>query len=529
LAQALQRVWALDDTEVEDIMSNIGTISHFRGLAPLLLAGLLAACDSTGGSEAIRHTGAMYEQGGAAPPYAMEADEDSLAAGEKFENYGTNPFVETSEEATSTFSVDVDTASYSIMRRDLNNDTLPQADSVRVEEFVNYFRFSYAVPTDDVPFAIHLEGAPSFFGQEYQLLRVALKGFEIPEKERKPANLVFLIDVSGSMNTSSKLGLVKFTMKKLVDQLRRNDTLGIVIYAGSDAVLLEPTPVLDKSMILDAIDGLSAGGSTAGAAGIKTAYELAESAKMSDGVNRVVLCTDGDFNVGLTGDSLIAKIEEYREKGINLTIFGYGMGNYNDQDMEKLADKGNGNYAYIDSPNEALHVIGDKLVSTLQVIAKDVKIQVDFNVGVVAKYRLIGYENRVLDNEDFTDDTVDAGDIGSGHNVTAFYELEMQTGAEGGEVARVKVRYKEPEGSESTEVSQTLDFADFAGQFDGATGDFRFAVAVAEFAEILRESEFSTDARFDDVHAIASGALGNEDPEKLEFLELVLKAQELWP
>ena len=513
-------------------MSYIRPITRMTGLAPILLTVLLVACDSSGdyksANEMGGRTAGYYDQGGGAPAYGTAEDSDEYQAGEQYEDYGTNPFVDTAEEATSTFSVDVDTASYSIMRRDLNNDTLPKPDSVRVEEFVNYFRFNYAVPDNDVPFAIHLEGAPSFFGEDYQLLRVALKGFEIPEKQRKPANLVFLIDVSGSMNTASKLGLVKFTLKKLVDQLRRNDTLGIVVYAGSDAVLLEPTPVLDKSMILDAIDSLTAGGSTAGAAGIKTAYELAESALMDDGVNRVVLCTDGDFNVGLTGDSLIAKIEEYREKGINLSIFGYGMGNYNDQDMEKLADKGNGNYAYIDSPNEALHVIGDKLVSTLQVIAKDVKIQIDFNAAMVAKYRLVGYENRVLDNEDFTDDTVDAGDIGSGHNVTAFYELEMQPGAQSGEVALVKVRYKKPEGSESTEVSQALSFEGFAGEFADGSADLRFAAAVAEFAEILRESEFSIDARFDDVHAIASGALGNEDPQKLEFLELVLKAQELW-
>ena len=460
---------------------------------------------------------------------AGEADEDGYQAGESYEDYGTNPFVETSEEPTSTFSVDVDTASYTIMRRDLNNGTLPQPDSVRVEEFVNYFRFNYPVPAEGgAPFTINLEAAPSYFGDGYSLLRVALKGYEVPEKFMKPANLVFLVDVSGSMSSSNKLSLVKFTLKKLVDQLRRNDTLGIVVYAGADAVLLEPTPVLDKSMILEAIDGLSAGGSTAGAAGLVTAYELAESAMIEDGINRVVLCTDGDFNVGLTGEPLIELIESYRDKDITLSVFGYGMGNYNDQDMEKLADHGNGNYAYIDSQNEALHVIGDKLVSTLQVIAKDVKIQVDFSPETVKSYRLIGYENRLLDNEDFENDKIDAGDIGSGHNVTAFYELDLLPGSGIGKVAEVKVRYKEPDGDESAEISENLQLEDSAGDFLEASADFRFAAAVAEFAEILRDSEFSDGAMFDAVHELAEASLGNEDPEKLEFLELVLKAEELW-
>ena len=462
----------------------------------------------------------------------MDEDEalEPESGGDKYEDYGTNPFVETSKEPTSTFSIDVDTASYSIMRRDLTQGKLPDEDAVRVEEFVNYFRFDYEVPEEGTaPFSINLEAAPSHFGESYTLFRVALKGYEVPEELREPANLVFLIDVSGSMSSPKKLDLVKFTLKKLVDQLRRNDTLGIVVYAGSDAVLLEPTLVHDKSMILDAIDALSAGGSTAGAAGITTAYALAEGAMMEDGINRVVLCTDGDFNVGLTGDPLVELIEEYREKGVTLSVFGYGSGNYNDQYMEKLADHGNGNYAYIDSKNEALHVIGDKLVSTLQVIAKDVKIQIDYNPETVKAYRLIGYENRVLDNQDFTDDKVDAGDLGSGHNVTAFYELEMHPGASAGELALVKLRYKEPDGDESTETSESFLMNQVLATFMSATDDFRFAAAVAEFAEILRKSEFSDGAQFGTVHEVASGGLGNEEPAKFEFLELVLKAQELWP
>jgi Ca-activated chloride channel family protein len=316
----------------------------------------------------------------------------------------------------------------------------------------------------------------------------------------------------------------------LVDKLSPTDTLGIVAYAGTERVVLQPTAVENKSEILDALDGLTHGGSTNGEAGIKRAYALARSAFVEGGINRVVLCTDGDFNVGLTGDPLLNLIEEYRDQGVYLTTLGFGMGNYNDSTMEQLADRGNGNYAYIDSQNEALRVLGEKLVSTLSVIAKDVKLQVEFNPRAVTRYRLVGYENRVLENEDFIDDTVDAGEIGAGHRVTAFYELEWATDlplAARSAAATLKIRYKEPDSTESTEHRFDYQSADHAPNFPSASPAFRFAAAVTEFAEILRQSPHSLGADFSQVLSIAEGALTDPSPIETEFLTLVSKASEI--
>ena len=447
------------------------------------------------------------------------------------EGVQVNQWVETHEDGTSTFSADVDSGSYSLARRALVEGRLPEIDTVRVEEFINYFHYDDPRPGDDLPFSVNLETAPSEFGdaEDIHMLRIGIQAKEIPEEHRDPVNLVFLLDVSGSMSAPDKLGLVQYAMKNLVDKLSPSDTLGIVVYAGSEGVVLEPTAVENKSEIMDALDELQAGGSTNGEAGIRTAYDLAESAFRSDGVNRVVLCTDGDMNVGLTGDSLIELVEQYRDRDIFLTTLGFGQGNYNDALMEQLADRGNGNYAYIDSPNEALRVLGENLVSTLQVVAKDVKIQVEFDSSNVERWRLVGYENRLLEDEDFANDAVDAGDIGAGHSVTALYELDLTDAPDVGNLAQVKLRYKEPTSDVSTEHAWEMVATERLERFEDASADFRFGVAVSEFAEILRHSPHSTDARFDDILSIGRAAAPEEtrSVSKSEFLELVEIAQAL--
>jgi len=434
-----------------------------------------------------------------------------------------NDWVETATQNTSTFGADVDTASYSQMRSSLAQGSWPPAPGVRVEEYVNYFRYDYPEATD-TPFSVNFELAPSEFGAAGQeLFRVGLKGKQVPLSERKPANLVFLVDVSGSMGAPNKLPLVQWSLQQLVKKLEPTDRLGIVVYAGRDAVLLEPTPVEDQGQVLDAIYSLTAGGGTNGAAGIQRAYRMAESAYRSNGINRVVLCTDGDFNVGLTGAPLVSEIEAYRAKGINLSVLGFGIGN-NDSLMESLADHGDGNYAYIDTQNEALKVLGDNLVSTLQVIAKDVKIQVEFSADSVDRYRLIGYENRLLANEDFIDDTKDAGDMGAGHFVTSFYEIERHADATEGLMATVRLRYKKPTSAVSQELLFDFDLSAARASFSEASADFRFAAGVVEFAEILRGSKHSTGQRFEDVLSIVEATQG-DDPLRAEFHGLVVRAQ----
>ncbi len=439
-----------------------------------------------------------------------------------------NDWVDTSTEPTSTFGADVDTASYSIMRRDVTAGKAPDPSSVRPEEYLNYFSYDYAQPQDARPFAVHLDGAPSPFGENLHLIRVGLQGRKVDVQSRKRMNLVFLVDVSGSMLASNKLGPVQYTLKQLVRRLEPTDTLSIVTYAGQDSVLIEPTAVTQKARILDAIDGMSSGGSTNGAGGIRRAYQLAEAAKQQDAgasESRVVLCTDGDFNVGETGDALVALIERERDKGVTLTALGFGEGNYNDRDMEKLADHGNGNYAYIDNAGEANRVLGEKLVSTLQVIAKDVKIQIAFQPDAVRRYRLIGYENRVLANQDFNDDKKDAGDLGAGHTVTAFYEVELTGAPTQAALANVSLRYKEPNADTSTEFGAALPLDRVAPTLDGATPSFRFAAATVEYAEILRHSKHSTGARFDEVvNLLQNNAEGRADRQELVTLAMRAKS-----
>lgn len=458
-------------------------------------------------------------------------DADTEGVGEEVDtSTRSNPWVDTTKDATSTFSVDVDSGSYSLARREILAGRLPSPDVLRVEEFVNYFHYDGARPDDGAPFAVELQTAPSRFGDapDIALLRIGIQAEEIPVEERDPVNLVFLVDVSGSMQSADKLGLVKYSLKQLVDRLAPTDTLGIVVYAGADGVVLEPTPVEDKSVILDALDAMQAGGGTNGEAGIRGAYDLAESAFRSDGVNRVVLCSDGDMNIGLTGDALVDLVESFRDRDIFLTTLGFGTGNYDDHQMEQLADHGNGSYAYIDSRNEAVRVLGENLVSTLQVVAKDTKVQVEFDPATVERWRLIGYENRLLEDEQFEDDTVDAGDIGAGHAVTGLYELDLVDAPEG-KLADVRLRYKEPTSDTSELLEYTANAEDRYASFDDAPDRFRLAAGVAEFAEILRGTNHSTGSRFGDVYTTVDEATAGalSDPSTFELLDLVDRASRL--
>ncbi len=437
-----------------------------------------------------------------------------------------NPVVDAAEDNLATFSIDVDTASYTYMRRTLQSGAVLEPSRVRVEEFINFFPYHYEAPSPEsaAPFSIDVEAAPSPFGQGQQLLRVGIQGMEIPEEDRAPTNLIFLVDVSGSMHSPEKIGLVKYSLHTLVNALRPQDTLGIVLYAGSDRVLLEPTEIADRGAVLDAIHNLSTGGGTHGAAGIRTAYELAESAFREGGINRVVLCTDGDFNVGVSGEDLVREVESWRARDITLSVLGYG-GQFNDFFLEELTNRGNGNYAFIDNRNEALRVLGENLVGTLQVIAKDVKIQVELNRELVESYRLIGYENRRLNDEDFRNDNVDAGEIGAGHSVTAYLELTMRDDiapdARERALVDVKLRYKKPDQDISAEVNHLFLLRSMSASRNGASDSFLFGAAVAEFGEILRQSPYS-DGNLDAVKTLAESTLAPlPTPAESEFLRLI--------
>ena len=442
-------------------------------------------------------------------------------------------FVDASEDNLETFSIDVDTASYTLMRSMVEDGQLPRESQVRVEEYINYFDYDYDAPEpgSPEPFSISLEAAPSRFGDNLQLLRVGIQGEKVPQSERKPANLIFLVDVSGSMSAPDKIGLVRHSLYTLLDELGGDDTIGIVTYAGADTVLLPPTSVSERDEIVRAIERLSTGGGTNGAAGITTAYDLAESVFVEDGINRIVLCTDGDFNVGRTGESLVQLVESWRDRGIFLSVLGFGRG-FNDAFLEDLTNRGDGNYAFIDNAREAERAVGFKLTGTIQTIAKDVKIQVEFNPEVVSRYRLIGYENRAIADEDFDNDDVDAGEIGSGHSVTAYLELEMAEGAQLGsgeqDIASVHVRYKKPVGGSSEEIVRGIAEMEAHPSFDEASDGFRFGAAVAEYGEILARNPNSVGAEFEEIALIAESAEALETEEHGEFVELVRMAGELW-
>ncbi|HDQ72934.1 MAG TPA: DUF3520 domain-containing protein [Chloroflexi bacterium] len=436
--------------------------------------------------------------GGLVPP------NDEPYADTFYEHYGVNPFIDTEDDHLSTFAVDVDTASYTIMRRYLRDGYLPPKDSVRVEEYVNFFEQDYEPPARrDGAFAMHLEGAPSRYGNErHYLVRVGIKGYEIPPEARKDVNLTFVIDVSGSMSMENRLALVKDALWMLVEELRPTDRVGIVIYGSQGRVILEPTFVGDgKRHILRAIDGLVAGGSTYAEEGLILGYRIAAEAFDPQVTNRVILCSDGVANVGHTGpNSILEQIRDYADRGIYLTTVGFGMGNYNDVLMEQLANNGDGFYAYVDTLKEAERVFVKDLTSTLQVIARDAKIQVDFNPAVVQSYRLIGYENRDVADEDFRNDDVDAGEVGPGHSVTALYEIKFHAEASRREPAlTARVRYEDPDLGEVIEIARSIAWENFAPSFKATSARFQWAAVVAEYAEILRESYWARESGLEDV------------------------------
>ena len=446
-----------------------------------------------------------------------------------YKHYGVNPFIDTEDDHLSTFAMDVDSASYTVARRYIMDGNMPEPDSVRVEEFVNYFHYDYAPPTEGA-FAIHLDGAPSRFGNSnHRLLRVGLKAREIPDEERQDATLIYVIDVSGSMERENRLGLVKRSLHLLLDELRPGDEVGIVIYGSRGQILLPVTSAKAKDDIMAAIDRLSPSGSTNAEEGLKLAYQMAAEAMRPGRITRLILCSDGVANVGNTGpDSILQQVRAYVDDGVTLSTVGFGMGNYNDVLMEQLADNGDGNYYYVDTLEEARRVFVENLTGTLQVVARDAKIQVDFNPAVVKSYRLLGYENRRVADDDFRNDRVDAGEVGAGHSVTALYELKFYDDAQG-QAARVLVRYADPQSGEVTELHKDIDRADFLDSFEAASPRFKLAAAVAEFAEILRQSYWAQDSSLDDVLSLARDVSSQlpEDADVAEFASLVARASDL--
>lgn len=475
----------------------------------------------------------------AMPPEMNSVDDSDIQQNDEEYNYiKENGYTAVSSAPLSTFSADVDTASYTNVRRMIDDGMDVPPDAVRIEEFINYFDYDYTDPADGEPFAVHTELSDCPWNDETELLMVGIntKGFDAVLDERPAMNLVFLIDVSGSMYDDNKLPLVQKSFSMLTDNLTAADRVSIVTYAGSDEVVLEGADGNDRKKILRAINDLEAGGSTAGAAGINTAYDIAQKYFIDGGNNRVILATDGDLNVGLSSESELTRlIEEKRESGVFLSVLGFGTGNYKDNRLEALADYGNGNYSYIDSEKEAKKVLVDEMSGTLFTVAKDVKFQLEFNPANVKGYRLIGYENRVMAAEDFNDDTKDAGEIGAGHSVTVLYEIvpadsKMELGESelkyasdsedvmGDELLTVNIRYKEPEGSESKLLTYPVNKSLYS---DKMSADMNFASCVAEFGMLLRNSRYIGDVTYKDVSAQLSKYDYSDDDYKDEFIYLV--------
>jgi len=467
---------------------------------------------------------------------------------ENYAHFDDNGVKRVAEAPVSTFSIDVDTGAYSNVRRMLNDGKLPVEDAVRVEELINYFSYDYAVPnSSNEPFAVTTEIGVTPWNPDTHILHVGIKGYDKSRESLPASNLVFLVDVSGSMKSADKLGLLKSALKLLSKQMRSEDSISIVVYAGASGVVLEPVAGNETAKISQALDALSAGGRTNGAAGIRSAYQLAEQSFIKGGINRVILATDGDFNVGTVSfEALKDLIEEKRKSGISLTTLGFGTGNYNDHLMEQLADAGNGNYAYIDTLNEAQKVLVDEISSTLNTIAKDVKIQLEFNPAVVAEYRLIGYENRALKREDFNNDKVDAGEIGAGHTVTALYEISL-IGSNGAyvdplryaqapgadtrhkdEIALLRLRYKQADADTSELVERPVKTADIVNTLEKTSERFRFSASVAGFGQLLRGGKFTDSYQYDDVLELARNARGPDAfGYRGEFISLVNLAKSL--
>ena len=454
---------------------------------------------------------------------------DNGQGGEDYKDYGKNPMVSTAVDHLSTFAVDVDTASYAIARRKIMAGQLPPESAVRVEEFVNYFKYDYQGPASNsnaAPFAVHMDMAPSPFAKGRKLLRVGVQAKQLSLRERKNANLVFLVDVSGSMQSADKLELAKRALRVLVDNLKDGDTVSLVTYAGSTRVVLPPTGLEKKAEIISALEDLRAGGSTAMASGMELAYQLAAQTLTPNSLSRVIVLSDGDANIGNVGhEQMLKAIAGKVKEGVTMSTIGFGMGNYKDSLMEQLANKGNGNYFYIDGMNQARRVFQEQLGGTLEVVAKDVKIQVDFDPDVVKSYRLVGYENRDVADKDFRNDKVDAGEIGAGHTVTAMYEVELLRND--AVPVTVRLRAKTPKGSKANETAYAFSVDKNYASFASAPEDFRFATAVMGSAEILRGSEHAGQWSLDDVIAIAKGASEAHAAERQEFVNLMEQVSRL--
>lgn len=523
------------------------SISFFIVISLMLLAACASSAPAAPASGAADSSGSSYGVAESAAeeteaPVAFSTGGSATVNDEAydtvfFENYGANPFVDTEDDHLSTFAMDVDTAAYAVARRYLSDGNLPDKDSVRTEEFLNYFKRNYAQPSEGA-FAIHLEAAPSPFGGErHKLLRVGLQGKEVDASERLDASLVFVIDVSGSMNQENRIGLVKKSLRLLVEELRPSDEVSIIVYGSGAGLLLPPISAAYKDFIMDAIDGLQAGGSTNLEQGLLQGYLMAEQmlekAQTRRSV-RLILCSDGVANVGNTGsDSILNRVQRYVDQGITLSTVGFGMGNYNDVLMEQLANDGDGNYAYVDTLEEANRFFVENLTGMLQVIAKDAKVQVDFNQDVVQSYRLLGYENRRVKDDDFRNDTVDAGEVGAGHSVTALYELKLHKHLEESGaleptaiLATVYIRYQDMDSQEVIELQQVLATGQVHETFALSSASFQLDAAIAEYAEILRESYWAQEGNMNDVHALALTLSQTyaEDKDVLEFINLVGKA-----
>jgi len=480
-------------------------------------------------------------------PIAPENRYQDALNGEKYGRIRNNPVVRVAEQPVSTFSIDVDTGSYSNVRRLLRSGRLPQKDAVRVEELINYFDYAYVGESSrDRPFSITTEVGPAPWNVKKKLVHIGIKAVDSAAQAAPPANLVFLVDVSGSMRSANKLGLLKSSLKLLVGKMRPVDRISLVVYAGASGVVLEPVAGDQRFKILQAIDALRAGGSTNGGAGIRLAYRLARKAFIQGGINRIMLATDGDFNVGTTSFTALKQlVERERESGISLTTLGFGSGNYNDRLMEQLADVGNGNFAYIDTLNEAQKVLVDQMSSTLNTVASDVKIQLEFNPTLVAEYRLVGYENRLLKREDFNNDKIDAGEIGAGHTVTAIYEISLVGGSDqamdplryqqpkraqghDNELALLRLRYKGVQGGASTLIEQPIRVKNIVTDLVTTSDRYRFSAAVAAFGQALRGGTWLGQFSYDRIMALAREARGEDAfGYRGEFLSLVNLAKSL--
>lgn len=466
----------------------------------------------------------MDESGALEPaPVAAEAPEDMT-----FEDVGTNPFIDTRDDNLSTFAIDVDTGAYTVMRRYLNDGLLPPSESVRVEEFVNFFNHQYPYPQEGA-FGIHLEAAPAPYGEseDYHLLRVGIQGYDVAEEDRPDGMFIFLVDVSGSMSSDNRMGLVKESLRMLTYNLRDTDRIGIVTYGSTAETILEPTAVTDRMVVLEAIDRLTTGGGTNMDAGVMMAYELADRYAEAGNINRIILTSDGVGNIGATAADEILR---HAEEGIQLSTFGYGMGNYNDHNMEQLADQGDGSYAYIDNLDEAERVFDKQLTSTLLTIAKDAKIQIEFNPAVIERYRLIGYENRDIADNDFRNDAVDAGEIGAGHAVTALYEVRFADDAPANEAAIIaRLRYENIDTAEVVELEEAMAYRDVHPAFTDASVTFQLDAVVVEYAEILGGSFWAHNAALGDI-VIDARRIAEylpDDADVQEFAALVAQAADL--